>query len=345
MQNSLEQGSSIKSPIATPIQVVWFLAVLIFLVNYTFEVLAFNHLYVAQSFLLLLLQSILSIWAIIELVITSQRYTAIPLGGLIFTLLAQLIIGAMRYPIGQFVDANRIYGDTIANNLEFGLATIFIPVYLIFFMIISKMVINAFSFLDRQRAELLETEIGFRIQAEEAAKWANNALKIANAELNQLATTDPLTNVWNRRYFKDKLIVEIAKSKRYKTPISLLILDVDHFKSINDNHGHSVGDKVLIELSKLLQSEIRETDVLARWGGEEFVVMMAHIGASDALILAEKLRLLVAEHAFAHVGTITLSIGAAEFKAGESMDDWLKRGDLALYEAKDGGRNMVRVAG
>jgi diguanylate cyclase (GGDEF)-like protein len=124
-------------------------------------------------------------------------------------------------------------------------------------------------------------------------------------------------------------------------PVSLLMLDLDRFKAINDTYGHLVGDRVLIELTRRLGHHLREVDILARWGGEEFMILMPHGGAREAVHAAEKLRALVAERAFPEVGAVTVSIGVAEYRPRERDDAWIKRADDALYAAKAGGRNRV----
>ena len=126
--------------------------------------------------------------------------------------------------------------------------------------------------------------------------------------------------------------------------MSLLMLDVDRFKAVNDEHGHLVGDQVLVELVERIGSRLRESDVLARWGGEEFIVLMPHAAVDDAMALAESLRLLVSSTPMVKDGTVTCSIGVAQYTVGESMDAWLGRADRALYEAKASGRNAVRSA-
>ncbi len=180
-------------------------------------------------------------------------------------------------------------------------------------------------------------------QAKDATETANQALLNANAELSRMATTDPLTCIWNRRHFQQVADAEAAQARRYERPLSLLIFDIDHFKLINDHYGHQTGDQVLIELTQLVGRALRDADVLARWGGEEFVVIMPHCVAQEALLLAEKLRALVEGHPFAEVGTVTVSLGAVQYKCDETLDDWFMRVDLALYEAKSGGRNTVRL--
>ncbi|MGB4334041.1 MAG: GGDEF domain-containing protein, partial [Chromatiaceae bacterium] len=119
--------------------------------------------------------------------------------------------------------------------------------------------------------------------------------------------------------------MEIAEAHRFGEPLSLLLFDIDHFKEINDRHGHQAGDRVLIELTQLVQRHLRASDVLTRWGGEEFTVMMSHSAADDAARLAEKHRALVAVWSFPNVGTVTLSFGVAELGTQETLDAWLKR--------------------
>ncbi len=188
---------------------------------------------------------------------------------------------------------------------------------------------------DRKRAE---DEL--RI-AREVAEQANQALQTANAELQRLATTDRLTGAWNRHYFEEAVTAEIERAARYGEPVSLLLFDVDLFKGINDAHGHLVGDQVLVELTRRIQAHLRALDVLARWGGEEFVVLLPHTGGDAAVTLAEKLRQRVADGPFPTVGQVTASFGVAAFQPQETAARWLKRVDDALYAAKAGGRNQV----
>lgn len=181
-------------------------------------------------------------------------------------------------------------------------------------------------------------------QAKDGAEAANRALQRSNAELTRIATTDPLTGVWNRRHFEQVAAAESRQARRYQQPVSMVLFDIDHFKSVNDRHGHPAGDRVLIELSRLIQHALRQTDVLARWGGEEFVVIMSHCSGQQALQLAEKLRALVAAHRFPELGAVTASFGVAELGRHETLDAWFQRLDQALYAAKASGRNAVRLA-
>lgn len=178
-------------------------------------------------------------------------------------------------------------------------------------------------------------------QARDAAESVNQALQVANTELSRLATTDPLTGTWNRRHFEEAAVLEAERAQRYAVPLSLLLFDVDHFKAINDHYGHQVGDQVLVTLADAVQAHLRAMDLLARWGGEEFVILVPHCSAAEAVRVADKLRLLVAELPFPVVGQVTVSFGAGQLGPEETLDAWIKRVDDALYAAKDGGRNRV----
>jgi diguanylate cyclase (GGDEF)-like protein/PAS domain S-box-containing protein len=181
-------------------------------------------------------------------------------------------------------------------------------------------------------------------QARDEADSAYRALQEANAELTRLATTDALTGAWNRRHCEHLLRREMAAAARYGGPLSLLLFDIDHFKDINDAHGHQIGDQVLVELVRRVGEHVRITDLVGRWGGEEFVVIVPRCGIDEAQPLAEKLRDLIAATPFPGVGSVTISIGAAELGVGETLDDLFRRVDTALYAAKASGRNTVRLA-
>lgn len=178
-------------------------------------------------------------------------------------------------------------------------------------------------------------------QARDATECANQALQVANIELSRLATTDPLTGTWNRRHFEEAAALEAERAQRYAVPLSLLLFDIDHFKAVNDHYGHQVGDQVLVTLINAVRAHLRAMDLLARWGGEEFVILLPHCNAAEAVKVADKLRLLVAELPFPVVGQVTVSVGAGELGPEETLDAWLKRVDDALYAAKAGGRNRV----
>ncbi len=161
------------------------------------------------------------------------------------------------------------------------------------------------------------------------------------AELKRLAVTDPVTGVWNRRHGEELLDAEMTDARATGRPLSLLMLDIDHFKSINDRHGHQAGDHVLIEISRRLHDSLQRTDAVARWGGEEFVVLLRDCHIDDAVATAEKIRTRIADSPFDGADWATVSIGAAELAAEDDLDSWLARADEALYKAKRSGRNAV----
>ena len=218
---------------------------------------------------------------------------------------------------------------------------------------LGQIVMNAqrFEYDLRITQQALEEDIALRKhyeralkQARDDAEIANQRLVQANEELTKLATTDPLTSAWNRRHFEEVVEVALARARRYAEPLALLIFDIDHFKAINDRHGHHVGDQVLVEFVRLVQANLRVGDVLARWGGEEFILLLPHTIADAALSVGEKLRRLIADHPFPEVGQVTASFGVATLGRREGSESWISRADHALYAAKAGGRNLVCLA-
>ena len=164
--------------------------------------------------------------------------------------------------------------------------------------------------------------------------------KVFEAELRNLAVTDTLTGVWNRRHGTELLAADLS-ARRPGQALSLLMLDIDHFKTINDTFGHQAGDHVLIEIASRLRRSLRGSDMVARWGGEEFVVLLRDCALPDALRLAEDIRAAIAELPFGAMGSLTVSVGVAEARASEDLTTWLERADQALYRAKRSGRNEV----
>ncbi len=163
------------------------------------------------------------------------------------------------------------------------------------------------------------------------------------AELEKLSSTDALTGAWNRAHFDRVIGSELARSLRLKQPLAMLMLDIDHFKRVNDRFGHQAGDSVLRELVGLVGASVRASDMLFRWGGEEFVVLVPATGYRNAAVVAESLRSRVEAHSFATVGRVTVSVGVAEHSINESAQEWFARVDAALYAAKEGGRNRAIV--
>lgn len=166
----------------------------------------------------------------------------------------------------------------------------------------------------------------------------------------KLAISDGLTGLYNHRHFQERWRREVKRAQRYGQSVSLMIIDVDKFKNFNDTMGHPQGDQLLRNLSLLLRRSVRDVDLVARYGGEEFVIMLPETRKDDAVILAERVRSLVAQHPFEHrdvqpAGRITVSVGVASFPAdGSGPSEVLVRADKCLYKAKEGGRDRVVIA-
>lgn len=163
-------------------------------------------------------------------------------------------------------------------------------------------------------------------------------------QLMQLATKDPLTGAGNRRGLDSKLNDVVNSHRRSAASASMLLLDLDHFKKVNDLHGHAVGDQILKRITEIINFRIRVTDSLYRVGGEEFVVVLEGQNLERAAHLAEQLRLLVQANELAPDQLVTISLGVAELRGEETTLDWMHRADEALYQAKNSGRNNTRVS-
>ena len=192
---------------------------------------------------------------------------------------------------------------------------------------------------DRKRAE--ETARDHAVVLE----FQKLALEAANAELEALATTDGMTGLKNHRAFQEQLAVEVSRAGRYHMPLSLILLDVDHFKGFNDAFGHPAGDAVLKNVAHILQAGARETDLVARYGGEEFILLLPQTDAAGAALFAERLRASI-EAAHWPLRAVTASFGVACLRPGiEDGGSFIARADAALYLSKSGGRNRVTASG
>lgn len=172
----------------------------------------------------------------------------------------------------------------------------------------------------------------------------NEKLLKEKSSLEDKANFDFLTQIYNRQKFESLLEYELKQVLRYKDrSLSIMVLDIDDFKSINDTHGHLVGDEILKEFAKIIAFSIRQNDILARWGGEEFIVMLPHTNIENSFFVAEKLRATIENHTFASNLKITCSIGVSEHHIHQSKDDFFAQADLALYSAKNTGKNKVEM--
>ena len=174
--------------------------------------------------------------------------------------------------------------------------------------------------------------------------WLVFAVTEQSRRLRDMAVTDPLTGAYNRRYLEEQARHAIDALQRDEQPASLLLIDVDFFKRINDRYGHGVGDTAIKKLVEVISGRIRAVDILCRFGGEEFVVLLQGTAIDGALAVAEELRTLVENARILPEGSVTISIGACEVRAGDSLDQWFKRADTGLYLAKRNGRNRVETA-
>jgi diguanylate cyclase (GGDEF)-like protein len=175
------------------------------------------------------------------------------------------------------------------------------------------------------------------------AMQENERLRQRITELESMSATDPLTGAWNRLHLERMIDVEISRAKRSGLPVSLILLDIDHFKQVNDVHGHLTGDAVLKDFVDRIRQRIRDSDLLFRWGGDEFVVLATSVGYRGGAALAKGLCQIITSTPFARVGPITVSLGVTEYMKGESAEKWFRRTDHALYAAKDAGRNRMHI--
>ncbi len=175
----------------------------------------------------------------------------------------------------------------------------------------------------------------------EKLNLAYEELTQKNDELIKLSNTDKLTGLKNRRKLDELFDIELKRTKRYETMFSIILLDIDHFKAVNDNHGHLTGDEVLKDIAKIIKVNIRNTDTGGRWGGEEFLVLCPSVDLNGVANLAEKLRSAIEQHNFVNGIKMTASFGIAVVQENDDINKIIARADSAVYEAKKNGRNRV----
>jgi len=192
------------------------------------------------------------------------------------------------------------------------------------------------------------TELNLQIQKfkqmRDKARDAERELTKVNGRLQELADTDPLTGLLNRRSTMVSLELELARFERQKTPFSLVLADIDHFKQLNDTYGHDFGDQVLVKISQIFKDNLRSLDLASRWGGEEFLIVLSGTDCTGAIEVAEKLRSIIEDldygSDYSEIRT-TMSFGVTCVDPDIAGEALIKRADIALYQAKDGGRNRV----
>ncbi len=209
------------------------------------------------------------------------------------------------------------------------------------------MIMNFYDAIQNAQTEVLQY---LNEHLESLVEQRTKELEIANSELKKekeslygISTTDQLTGLRNRYQIRESFDFEMAQSKRYDTDLSIIMMDIDHFKSINDTYGHSVGDQFLKEFAAILKNTLRETEMIVRWGGEEFLIIVPKADAAEANETAQRLRKQIEKKIFSSVGHRSASFGIATFTKNDSFDSMLIRADSALYAAKEHGRNRIEI--
>lgn len=244
----------------------------------------------------------------------NKRIFATASAMIIFFIIAIFLVGSYFYRLSQRTS------DDLSMFIEF-----------------FKKSATEYSKIDRKKIKLQELDT--------LAIYANvmvDKIVEEKKELEKIGVTDHLTQVFNRNKLEEVLRREILYYDRFKTPASLVMFDIDHFKKINDTYGHSLGDKVLVGFAKLLKASIREIDIVIRWGGEEFIILLPRSTRRQATVIAEKIRKKVEAVVFPEVGTVTVSAGVSSLRLGDNSNTLIERADKALYSAKNEGRNCVR---
>jgi two-component system cell cycle response regulator len=192
-----------------------------------------------------------------------------------------------------------------------------------------------------------DRELLARVRVHYGLKVLQDELREANKRLESLADTDGLTNLYNRRYFDALLVRELQRTARYKTPLGIVLLDLDHFKNVNDTYGHVMGDEVLRNVSQMVLSSVRVTDTAARYGGEEIAIVFTQTTPQGVSEVTERLRARLADYKHSYQGrtvqcTASFGVSVCDGRgAAPSPTEVVERADRALYRAKDGGRNRV----
>ncbi|MDO9305367.1 MAG: cache domain-containing protein [Sulfuricurvum sp.] len=232
-----------------------------------------------------------------------------------------------------------------ANQKQLGNMLLLSSIILFFSFIISyfmsKMIQKRFikyaEMIEVKNNELSTLNLGLENIIDERTAELHEAYE----KMEKIAVTDALTHIYNRYFFNDALQNEINRANRYNSFFSLLMFDIDHFKQVNDVYGHDVGDQVLIKIVDIAASCLRGSDIFARIGGEEFMIILPQTTLESSIDIGERLRVSVQEYTFDNIGKITISLGVAQYRKEETFKEIVKRVDTALYDAKNNGRNRL----
>lgn len=211
-------------------------------------------------------------------------------------------------------------------------------------LIISALDIGAHDYVSKP---VIYPVLAARIRSALRLKEAQEELSKANSALQQLASTDTLTGLYNRRHFINLAAAEISRARRYSRPVSLMMLDADHFKALNDTYGHAAGDQALIHIANTCRRLCRESDIIGRIGGEEFLICCPDTGLPGTCELAERIINTIPKRDAStakNLPSFTLSIGATQYLQGNTLDEFMAKADAQLYRAKNAGRNQLQHA-
>ena len=226
----------------------------------------------------------------------------------------------------------------------FLLSVMILLISLVISYLISKMIQKRFlkyaEMIKMKNNELNTLNLGLENTIDERTAQLNEAYE----KMEKIAITDTLTTIYNRYFFNDALQNEINRANRYNSFFSLLMLDIDHFKQVNDVYGHDMGDQVLVKVVEVASSCLRGSDIFARIGGEEFMIILPQTTLESSIDIGERLRVSIEEYTFDSIGEITISLGLVSYRRDETFEEILKRVDIALYKAKDTGRNQLITA-
>lgn len=278
-----------------------------------------------------------------------QKPDLLPLAGLIFGAIFWLMDSTVDFAF--FNEGGNTYNETLISPepMDLWMRSLVI-VILLLFSFISRKILR-----DEMRAKIelenYKTELEHKVERrtreiqvrnEELLKEITTRKKVEE-ELQQLAITDPLTGIYNRRMFHQLLEGEIERDRRYRSGLGLILCDLDHFKVINDTFGHDAGDKVLQAFATTTRKHLRDSDILARWGGEEFIILIPQTNLEKTRAIAEKLQAETGKISLPPIGCFTGSFGVTVFCGDDTVESFIKRADDALYLAKRNGRNKVET--